>query len=449
LEQAGDVEAEIRIQNIARFFDKIKEFSSLAQNTSARNFVEWLEVMRGAGDDPATSEFDPETDAVNIMTVHSAKGLEFKAVFLVNLVSDRFPSRERGEMIAIPDPLIKETLPSGDFHMQEERRLFYVGMTRAMEVLYFTWARDMGGKRIKKVSPFVLEALDKTFSSAIAGRVNAMEKIKRHASVAKLSNKLPQASQKNLRLTQGSIDDYRTCAYKYRYVHVLRLPILRHHAVVYGSALHTAVAEFYKARINGKKTPLKKLLVIFENAWISEGFLSVEHEERRLAEGKKVLESFWRREKTKREKPTFVEKDFRFPIGDSLVKGRYDRVDIKGKRVKIIDFKSTEGRTKEEIEKAARESIQLKVYALAYFKNYKIIPEFVGIYDLGTGIVGGYKPTKEVLEKTEKEIRETSKNIRENLQKDKFKANPKYFGRVPACYYCAYNSICPFSLVRR
>jgi len=450
LEQEGGVEAEIKIQNIARFFDKIREFSSLAKNESVRNFIEWLEVMRTAGDDPATSEFDPDMDAVNIMTVHSAKGLEFKVVFLANLVSDRFPTRERGDVIALPDVLIKETLPSGDFHMQEERRLFYVGMTRAMDVLFFTWARDVGGKRIKKVSPFVLEALDKNVSSALVSRVSAVEKIKRNAApTVRNKYKLPQANQKIIRLTQGSIDDYRTCAYKYRYVHVLRLPILRHHAVVYGAALHDAVASFYNAKINGKKLSLKKLLGTFVNAWISEGFLSVEHEERRLVEGKKVIEAFWRRERVKREKPTYIEKEFRFPVGDALVRGRYDRVDVRGKKVRIVDFKSTEGRSKEEIEKAAKESIQLKVYALAYYKNYKVTPEFVGIYDLGTGIVGGYKPTKEILEKTEKEIREITKNIRENLQKDKFVANPKYFGRVPACYYCAYNSICPFSLVHR
>jgi len=48
-------------------------------------------------------------------------------VFLVNLVAQRFPTRERHEKIPIPKALIKEILPSGDFHLQEERRLFYVG----------------------------------------------------------------------------------------------------------------------------------------------------------------------------------------------------------------------------------------------------------------------------------------------------------------------------------
>ncbi|MEX0622123.1 MAG: ATP-dependent DNA helicase [Candidatus Woykebacteria bacterium] len=451
LEQKGNVEAEIKIQNIARFFDKIREFSEIAQNESVRAFTDWLAVMRGAGDDPATSEFDPDTNAVNIMTVHSAKGLEFPVVFLVNLVSDRFPSRERRDVIAIPAELIKETLPAGDFHMQEERRLFYVGMTRAMDHLFLTWSRDIGGKRTKKVSPFVLEALDKTVSSALVEKTSALEKIHRHAGHTASASNLPQAGVKVIKLTQGAVDDYQTCAYKYRYVHVLRLPILRHHAVVYGAALHIAVAAFYRAKMAGKKMPLAALLAIFEKAWTGEGFLSQEHEERRLAQGKKILADFWRREKDKKQKPTFIEKDFRFSVGGTIVTGRFDRVDVGRKKVKIIDFKSTEGRSKEEIEKNAKESIQLRVYALAYYKNSNppVVPDFVGIYDLDSGVVGGYKPTKKHLEKTEEEIKETAKGIKNNLQEDNFPANPKYFGRVPACYYCAYNSICPFSLVRR
>ena len=451
LERQGNVEAEIKIQNVARFFDKIREFSEIAQNESVRSFTDWLEVMRNAGDDPATVEFDPDTDAVNVMTVHSAKGLEFKAVFLVNLVSNRFPSRERGEIIPIPNELVKETLPAGDFHLQEERRLFYVGMTRAMNHLFLTWSRDIGGRRAKKVSPFVLEALDKTVSSTLVNRASALEKIERHAGNGMVAQRLPQAGVKVIKLTQGAIDDYQTCAYKYRYVHVLRLPILRHHAVVYGAALHVAVAAFYRVKMAGKKMALVKLLAIFEKAWTSEGFLSQEHEERRLAQGKKVLTDFWKRERNKKETPTFIEKDFRFSVGGTVVTGRFDRVDVNKNNVRVIDFKSTEGRSKEEIEKNAKESIQLAVYALAYYKNSNPpkIPDFVGIYDLDSGDVGGYQPTKKELEKTEGEIKEAAKNIKDNLQKDNFPANPSYFGRVPACYYCAYNSICPFSLVRR
>lgn len=459
LEREGSVEAEIKVQNIAKFFDKVKEFVDLVQNESTLAFVDYLKTMREAGDDPATIELDPDLDAVNIMTVHSAKGLEFPVVFLVNLVSDRFPSRQRGDPIPLPDPLIKETLPTGDFHLQEERRLFYVGMTRSMDRLYFSWARDMGGKRIKKVSPFVLESLDKIVSEAKLVKLSPIEKIKQHVPKEYKGKKLPQADQKIIKLTQGSIDDYQTCAYKYRYAHVLRLPILRHHAVVYGFALHAAVAEFYRHQMKGKKITLPKLFKVLGNTWVTEGFLSAEHEEKRLVQAKKVLESFYKREKDSKEVPTFIEKNFRFSVGKPsdaesgvLVTGRFDRVDVNpsadGDKVRVIDFKSTENRSKEKLEIDAKESVQLSIYALGYYKSYGIVPEFVGIYDLETGLVGGYEPTKESLDKTEEEVLEVAKNVRSDLQRDSFEAKPKYFGRLPACFHCAYSSICPFSLAK-
>ena len=96
---------------------------------------------------------------------------------MVSLTSDRFPSRERGESIPLPEQLIKEELPEGDFHIQEERRLFYVGSTRAKDTLYYTWHKDAGGRRLKKISPFILEALDKPATTEKIVKKSALEKI--------------------------------------------------------------------------------------------------------------------------------------------------------------------------------------------------------------------------------------------------------------------------------
>ena len=124
--------------------------------------VEWLMLMMQMGDSPIAADIDiRDKNAVNILTVHSSKGLEFKVVFLVNLVSDRFPSRERSEKFLFPKVLLKKRQRKiGIFIWEEERRLFYVGMTRAQDILYFTYSDYYGtGKRPRKLSPFVWEAL--------------------------------------------------------------------------------------------------------------------------------------------------------------------------------------------------------------------------------------------------------------------------------------------------
>ena len=449
LERSRTVEGQIKIQNIAKFFDKIKEFADVAKVESTIQFVDYLEAIRAAGDDPATVEFDPELDAVNVLTVHSAKGLEFSVVFLVNLVADRFPTRSRPEAIEVPEKLIKETLPSGDWHLQEERRLFYVGATRAKDLLYFTWSRDIGGSRVKKISPFVLEALDKVKSDAELAKLSPVEKIEKFAPTPPRTSQTVLFDVDVLKLTQGSIDDYLTCAYKYRYIHVLRVPILRHHAIAYGAALHIAVGEFLKNKKNGKILTLPQLLEVFENAWDSEGFLTIEHEERRKAQGKLALESFWKRESKTHELPTLIEAKFDFSLPGVTITGRFDRVDIKpGSKITIIDYKSSENINKERAKAQAKESIQLAIYGLYYFKRHRIIPEQLALHFLETGVVGSYSPTKNDLQKTERMVIETADKIRRDLKSNNFVANPKYFGREPACVYCAYNSICPFSLAK-
>src|SRR5207253_8584814 len=134
-----------------------------------------------AGEDPAVAEADTEAPAVRVLTVHKAKGLEFPVVFLVGLVEKKFPWPRRRDALELPVELIKDVLPSGDFHIQEERRLFYVGMTRARRELYLTSARDYGGARERKVSRFVVEALDLPKDAARPFKATAIEEIHRNA----------------------------------------------------------------------------------------------------------------------------------------------------------------------------------------------------------------------------------------------------------------------------
>ncbi|OGE08197.1 hypothetical protein A3A60_03725 [Candidatus Curtissbacteria bacterium RIFCSPLOWO2_01_FULL_42_26] len=465
LDRSDSIDAQIKIQNIAKFFDKIKEFSDVARPASPEGsafggrakvetvsqFIDYLETIRAAGDDPATVQFDPELDAVNIMTVHGAKGLEFPIVFLVNLIADRFPARSRSEAIELPQAVIRETLPEGDWHMQEERRLFYVGMTRAKDLLYFSHSRDIGSTRVKKISPFVLEALDKPKSDIQAFKLSPLEKIEKFAPVAKSPASAQQVlfDVDVLKLTQGAIDDYLTCAFKYRYIHILKIPILRHHSIVYGSALHIAVAAYLRSKKTGRALSLAQMLEVFENAWDSEGFLSVEHEEKRKAQGKLALISFYKRESKIKELPSLIEAGFKFSLEGVTIIGRYDRVDVRpGTKVTIIDYKSSENIDQDRANSQAKESTQLAIYALSYFKAHKIIPQRVGLNFLETGIEGWYEPKVADLEKTEKLILQTAEKIRRDVKNNHFVANPKYFGREPACVYCAYNSICPFSLAK-
>ena len=149
---------EDKIDLLNQFYKKVKTFEEATVEPTLKMFMQELDLELESGEE-GKLEFDPEKgpDMIKVMTIHGAKGLEFKYVFLANMVDRRFPTDQRKDPIELPDALIKDIKPAGDVHLQEERRLCYVAMTRAKYGLFFTSGDDYGGQRKKKISRFLAE----------------------------------------------------------------------------------------------------------------------------------------------------------------------------------------------------------------------------------------------------------------------------------------------------
>ena len=430
--------SEKMIQNLAQFFEKVREFYEVAEVDRVSEFVKYLNILKEAGDDPESSQPDLDQDAVNILTVHKAKGLEFPVVFLVGLVVDKFPLRDRKDQIELPAELIKDILPTGDFHLQEERRLFYVAMTRAKQELYLTSALDYGGKRSRKLSRFVLEALDRPKADVSVAKLSPLEQIELFAPVENIV--LPSKNKdKVLSLSFYHINDYLSCPLKYKYVHILRVPLLSNHQIIYGSALHKAVQAFHVAQKNKQRFSAKDLEQVFLDNWSSEGFISREHEERRLKTGKQALARFYKEQQKLKQVPYYVEESFTILKDDIRVRGRFDRVDKRGEQVFIIDFKSSDVRTQEAADKKAKDSMQLSIYALAWAQMFQVLPHRVELHFLDTGLIGSVQKTVKDLDKVWGKI----ETVAEGIRADNYKAKPSSF----TCGYCAYSEVCPEAIV--
>ncbi len=476
LASTDSVAAEESLQNIARFFDIIRSQSDLLSDDRVVFVARHLQTLIDAGDDPATAEVDPDADAVAVLTVHKAKGLEFPVVFMTGLVDGRFPARTRRDPLALPADLVHETLPEGDAHVQEERRLFYVGMTRARDELVLSHAGDYGGRRARRVSQFVLEALDLPASAATGAAADSTA----HAPLERLAAFQPLAEpveagrepvEGPLSLSFYQVDDYLTCPLKYKYVHVLRVPIAPHHAIVYGSALHKAVQEFHRRQARGYVMTEEELLAAFDLAWSNEGFLTREHEEARLAAGRAALCRF--REAQLQPGtviPAYVEREFSFSLDGDRIRGRMDRVDIERlaedaptardgsgevqqadavapalpglypERVTITDYKSSDVRDPVRARERARESLQLQIYAMAYQAETGRLPDALQLWFLESGLVGRVEVDEKRLSRAKESIRKAAVGIRAR----RFEATPDYL----ACGYCAFRDICPASAAR-
>ncbi|MFI5226283.1 MAG: ATP-dependent helicase [Candidatus Limnocylindrales bacterium] len=477
LAAADTVAAQEAVQNVARFFDVVRRRSELLADPRVAFVAPHLTTLVEVGDDPATAELDPDADAVAVLTVHKAKGLEFPIVFIVGLVAGRFPAATRREQLAVPDELLEETLPDGDFQLQEERRLFYVAMTRARDELVLCHAADYGGSRARRVSPFIIEALDlPAAGSPGAGALVAgpLEKLASFEPAARPPEAARSTDDGPLSLSYGAIDAYLTCPAKYRYSHVLRLPIAPHHALIYGSALHAAVQEFHRREARGQVMTEVELIASFETAWSNEGFVTREHEEARLEAGRDALRRFRAAQLLPGAViPAYVEREFTFMLDGDRIRGRWDRVDIEPagpeadgtvgpvvaaapgvegllpdvvedtlpllprERVTVTDYKSSDVRDPAVAGKRARESLQLSIYALAYQAQTGRLPDAVQLWFLDTGLVGRAVVDERRLVKTRARIATAAAGIRAR----DYTPRPDPL----SCSYCPYRDICPAS----
>jgi len=441
LATSGDPTDEARVRNLARFFDLVARAAPLLRYDRAVEFVRYVDALIAAGDDPPVEEHDPDADAVQVMTVHKAKGLEFPVVFIGSCVNHKFPVTNRSDPIELPEALIRDVLPAGDHHLQEERRLFYVAMTRAQRELYFTSARDYGGARPRKVSRFVLEALDRPAVREGAFRASALEQIRRHAPAPGpevLEGILPPDGVVTVSFRQ--LDDYQTCPLKYKYTHVLRVPVTRDHRVAYGAAIHEALREYHRRRARRQPVTLEDVLGYFERVWVNEGFLSPEHEERRMQEGREVLRRFYEFQEASGHVPAMVEAPFSFLRGNTRVRGRWDRVDLRDGQVCVVDFKTSEVREEGKADQRAQDSLQLRLYALAYREVHGRLPDRMELHFLSPEgvVVGSVRPEPDWVSQVEEVIDRVAEGIRRQV----FTATPDWYR---ACRYCAFSSICPYT----
>lgn len=436
--------SDLKIRNIGRFFERIEDFSRLTRYNRVIEFVRYIDMVVEVGDEEAVMEIDLYEDLVRILTVHKSKGLEFPIVIMAGVVNDRFPRRDSPEKIEFPQDLIKEYLPINDHHLQEERRLFYVGITRAMEELYITSARDYGGKRKKRMSRFVSEALDVEEKELIQRSVFSEEcSLGRDISVKDTNTKdyplstfKPIPEDNIITLSYNQVNDYLICPLKYKYGHILRVSgLFRHHLQVYGEAIHRAIGEYLKSKADDRHLKIEDLIMQFERYCISEGFISKAHNEKRLEEGRRILADLYKKEEESSIIPRYIEKEFSFFIGKNRIIGRWDRVDEGEGLVKITDYKSSNVDKKETADKEAKESLQLAIYSLAYSNIYKKMPDIVELHFLGSGIIGSSKVIDMDLERRTNEI----KRVADGIRRREFTAKQGY----TSCRYCEYVKICP------
>ncbi|MFH0739961.1 MAG: UvrD-helicase domain-containing protein [bacterium] len=442
------------IDFLSQFYKKIQGFKDSSIDPSLKNFLAQLTLEIESGEQ-GKMEFDIDQgpDTIKIMTVHSAKGLEFKYVFVVSLVDKRFPSIERKEAIEIPEALVKEQAGQGDIHLQEERRLFYVAMTRAKQGLFLTSASSYGGKTSKKPSIFLLElGLATPKPHAKAGSEQALDEVSKEPPELNIE-KWPIPDH----FSYTQIAAFNKCPYQYKLAHILKIPIKGKASFSFGKTLHNTLDDFLRkyfqsankaqeslfgftsSSVRGQTSySFEDLIEIYEKNWLGEWYESKSQKADYKKLGREILKNFYEDfiknppKVLKINNELALEKTFHLKTGEHTLIGKIDRIDEVVGGVCLIDYKT--GKKKDKLEKD--DKIQLLLYQIATEEYLKLNPVELAYYYLESGEKITFLGTEQEKQKLRDEIVQTIKKI----YSSNFKATPGFH-----CQFCDFRDICQFT----
>jgi DNA helicase-2/ATP-dependent DNA helicase PcrA len=245
-------------------------------------------------------------------------------------------------------------------------------MTRASEALFLTAADYYGeGKREKRLSPFVFEALGEDVLASERSPRKAHKQLtfldyKPVTEPLTISHR-PLAIHIDY-LSYSQIETFKTCPLHYKLRYIYKVPTPPSAAQSFGSSIHAAIRDFYLAVKTGARPTEKLILDFLEKNWIKEGFAGKTHERKFFEKGKLYLRGFLKQGFSRKKLPIVMEEPFTIPLIDKKgrrlrIGGKIDRVDVlPDGTIEIIDYKT--GATIP-LQKEVDNNLQLSFYALA------------------------------------------------------------------------------------
>lgn len=421
------------------------EAKKINKTTDLEELVDYLAYFREAGG-VIPLQANENENAVRLMTVHGAKGLEFPHVFILRALKPSFPNAFRETVVAFPRELRDSDSNLADdkvLHEQEERRLFYVAMTRARDSLRI-YAREGTGK-IDKTPPGYLRELISNksvapyFRAMQAGGAQATLDLAAAASALYPDEsrttawfELPVLEGLHKRLSASAVDTYQRCGLQFKLERDWRIAARPAAAMQYGAAIHRVLKTYFDSIRLGRPKTDEELVELFRidlaSAKIQEAY---QHELYENLGVRQLQEFLVSARAIPASQVLHAEESFEIKIGDTTVAGRIDRIDQRADgTVAIVDYKSGKARDQE----AADESLQLSLYAIAAKEKWGYKVGALIFHNLEENVPVITTRSESQLLDARVCVEKAAKGIAENV----FEAKPGQH-----CNFCAYRSLCP------
>ncbi|MDP3993214.1 MAG: ATP-dependent DNA helicase [bacterium] len=370
-----------RLEIIHAFLDKSKQLLARQPGLNIKGLLEYFQLLQDYKISIPVRRATSETEGVKVSTVHGVKGLEFDTVIMANVSADSWHTRANRSIIKLPSSIAGVKNWQED-QLEDERRLFYVGMTRAKQELVLTHSRlrDSGLEALP--SQFVTEIDTELKKEAVELTPKATEKLLNNLlspnSPTMLTKRQNEYIKEKITTSPFSYTHYRsylTCPRRYLLRNVLKLPEPPSFALQYGSAVHKAFELYFKQYTQTKQKPGKDRLILGFVEAIKRELTGAELAET-LKKGTALLSAYFDEKSADWLMPVGVEYSFythHTMLEDVWLTGKFDRIDPIdpiARTVRVIDYKTgAKPKTRGQIEGTTKDSDgeikqQLVFYAL-------------------------------------------------------------------------------------
>jgi DNA helicase-2/ATP-dependent DNA helicase PcrA len=410
--------------NVSRLAEMIAEFCETSNDRSLDAYMHHLDLVLLSAEDEEPAKVEGLVEAIQVMTIHQAKGLEFEAVFVPGLVEGRLPQSGRAPRFELPPNVLEPLVRGREDVVAEERRLLYVAMTRARQHLYLTRASHYEGGRRWRDSRFIEEL-------RAAGKRTFVEHELEPCAVTPPVSSAPAVQSESVALSYSAISAYRECPRQYWYRYEQRLPVVQSAEAVQGVILHEVLRRAGEVRQSGKVVSARALRTLHAEAWSRSPF----PDPRRAATFKRLGETqleAYRKGGGLQGTPEYLEHPFTVNLDGWTLRGVIDRVDRTDTGWRILDYKS--GRPVAR----SRRDLQVALYALGAGGALHLQPlELEVVY-----LASGQTVRLERADALVAEARKQGAEVADGVKAGRFEARPER----RRCRLCPYRLACAEAL---
>ena len=340
------------MQLLAALFDFIKEETGRNPLLGLKELISIFDLMEKEGIPLAMNQVAGTDKAVNLLTAHGSKGLEFEYVFFAGANASFWEKKRKpGGGYKLPDTMFVSQPASSD--EEELRRLFYVALTRAEKHLYISYSKFRNDGKELEPSMFIAEILEE--NNLPVEKISLTPEQQMEFELLHFSAQAPEIEQAENDFISGLLDkfvmnvtalnSYLNCPLNFYYRNLIRIPSGKSEATEFGSAIHHALEKLFRKMQDGKLDtfPSKAEMVEDFNWYMKrhrENFTK-EAFDRRMEYGDEVLRNYYDKYINSWNKVVAVERNIRGVVYNGVpLKGKLDKLEFNGKEVNVVDYKS-------------------------------------------------------------------------------------------------------------